>query len=57
MFHFIKKGFIYLFLETGKGREKGEKYQSVVTSNTSPTGDLAHNPVMYPRVGTEPVTL
>ena len=43
------KGFIYLFLERGEGRERGrEKHQCMVASHASLTGDLAHNPGMYP---------
>ena len=45
---FFKKN-IYLFL--GRGREgegEVEKHQCVVVSRAPPTGDLAHNPAMYP---------
>ena len=38
----------YLFLERGKGGRKREKHQCVVASPTPPTGDLPHNPGMYP---------
>ena len=42
---FKKILFIYLFLETGRERERdGEKYHCVIASHTPPTGDLAHNP-------------
>ena len=45
----LKKYFIYLFLERGKGRGKeGEKHQCVVASHMPPTGDLAYNPDMCP---------
>ena len=38
---------MYLFLESGEGREKeGEKYECVVTSCTPPTEGPAHNPGM-----------
>ena len=50
--------FIYLFLERGReGEREGENYQCVVASHTAPTGDLACNPGMCPRLGIEPVTL
>ena len=43
------KDFIYLFLETGKGRRKRrEKHQCVVASGVPPTGHLACNPGMWP---------
>ena len=50
-----KKDFIYLFLQRGEGREK-EREKNIdvwrihpsVASRTSTTGDLAHNPGMYP---------
>ena len=45
---FLKKDFIYSFLETGEGESEGEKYQCVVASCTPPTGDLAYNPGMVP---------
>ena len=52
---FLKKDFIYLFLERGEGRETErernmtveEKYQSVA-SWTHLTGNWTHNPGMYP---------
>ena len=47
IFHFLK-GFIYLFLERGKGRRKREKYQCVVASHAPSIGDLACNPSMCP---------
>ena len=41
----------------GKGRRKrGEKHHCVVASRTSPTGDLARNPGLCPRLEIEPVT-
>ena len=56
MTFFFLKDFIYLFLE--KGREKeGEKNQCVVPSHVPPTGDLASNPGMCPRLGIEWATL
>ena len=49
---FFLKDFIYLFLERGRGGEReGEKHQGVVASHPSPTGDLAYNPGMCPRLG------
>ena len=44
------KALIYLFLESGEGREKeeGEKHQCVVAPLMPPTGDMAHNPSMCP---------
>ena len=48
---------IYLFLEKGReGGREGEKHQCVVASGAPPTGDLAHNPGMCPRLGIEPAT-
>ena len=38
--------FIY-FLDRGVGRER-ENHQSVVASRVPPTGNLAHNPDVYP---------
>ena len=32
----------------GKGRIERERHQHVVASHVPPTGDLAHNPGMYP---------
>ena len=49
---------LFYFLERGRERErKGEKHQCVVTSHASPTGDLAHNPGMCPRLGFKLATL
>ena len=48
----IKVSFICsYFLREGKGRRKREKHQYVVASRMPPTGDLAHNPGMCPRLG------
>ena len=47
-FGFLNMLFIYLFLERGKGGRKREKHQCMVASPTPPTGDLPHNPGMYP---------
>ena len=44
-FSFFIKGFIYLFLDRGEGREK---HHCVVASCTPPTGDPACNPGMCP---------
>ena len=48
--------FIYLFLEKGEGRKKGEKHRCVVASHAPPTGDLAHNPRHVPWLGIKPPT-
>ena len=54
--HFLKILFIY-FLEEGDGRDKEkEKHQCVVASHAHPSGDLACNPGMCPRLGIEPST-
>ena len=47
---FFKKRFYpFIFLERGReGEREGEKYQYVVVSQASPTGDLACNPGMCP---------
>ena len=48
LFNFFKD-FIYLILERGReGERKGDKHQCVVFSLMPPTGDLAHNPGMWP---------
>ena len=47
---FKEKGF-YLFTFRERGREgerEGEKHQGVVASHAVPTGDLTHNPSIYP---------
>ena len=47
-----------LFLESGEGKEEeGEKHQCVVASHAPPTGDLAQNPGICPRLGIELATL
>ena len=43
----FKKLFKRFYLLLERGRE-GEKRQCVVASSAPPTGDLAHNPGMYP---------
>ena len=51
---FLKKYFIYLFLERGREKE-GEKHQCVVAYWAPPTGDLACNPGTCPVwLGIEP---
>ena len=41
------KDFIYLFLETGEGRDReGEEHQCMVASHALPTAGLFHNPGM-----------
>ena len=49
-FFFIFEDFIYFIFRVrrGEGEREGEKYQCVVASHMSPTGDLAPNPVMCP---------
>ena len=43
------KDFIYLLLERGEVREReGEKHQCVVASHMLSTGDLPHNPGVFP---------
>ena len=53
-FYFIIfKDFIHLFLERRReGDIEGKKHQCVVASRAPPTGDLAWNPGMCPRLGT-----
>ena len=49
--YFFFFSFIYLFIFRQRRREgerEGEKHQCVVASHMVPSGDLAHNPVMYP---------
>ena len=47
--HLFFKGFIYLFLERGEGKEKErEEHQCVVAFHAPPAGDLACNPDMGP---------
>ena len=49
MYMFLKKDFIYSFLERGEGREKeGEKHQCVVAPHMPPPGDPVCNPGMCP---------
>ena len=52
----IFKDFIYLFLERGREGER-EKHQYVVASCAPPTGDLACNTGLCPRLGIELATL
>ena len=40
---FLKKYFIYLFLDRGEGGRKRQKHQCVVASHVHPIGDLARN--------------
>ena len=51
--------FIYLsiyFYREEKGRRKIGKHQCVVASHVPPTGDLARNPGICPRLGIELAT-
>ena len=46
-----------MFRERGKeGEREGEKHQCVVAFCMPPTGDVASNPGVCPRLGIEPVT-
>ena len=47
---FLKKDFIYLFLEQKEGREEERERNITVWLPFAcyPTGDLAHNPGMFP---------
>ena len=46
---FLKNILLIYFLERGREwKREGEKHQCVVASHATPTGDLAHNPGMYP---------
>ena len=40
-----------------EGEREGEKHQCVVASRMPPTGDLACNPGMSPKLGIKPTTL
>ena len=52
------KYIFYLFIERKEGgKREGEKHQCVATSRPAPTGDLAPNPGMCPRLGIELVAL
>ena len=55
---YFLKDIIYLFSESWEreGEREGEKHQCVVASRTPPTGDLACNPSMFPRLGIELAT-
>ena len=57
LFLFLKILFIYFLERGGEGEREGQKHQCVAASHVPPTGDLARNPGMCPRLGTEPVTL
>ena len=48
IFPFFKRFYLFIFRERREGERKVEKHQCMVTSNTRPTGDLAHNPGMCP---------
>ena len=50
MFFFIfKRFYLFIFRERGReGERDGGKYQCVVASHMTPTGELAHNPSMWP---------
>ena len=47
---------MYVFIE-GKGGRKRGKHQCVVVPRAPPTGDLACNPGMCPRLGIQLATL
>ena len=44
---FLKRFYLFLFLERGEGWKKGREI-SVVASRVPPTGDVARNPGMCP---------
>ena len=49
-FSFFKKSYLVIFRQRVREREReGEKHQCVVASHVVLTGDLAHNPGMYPK--------
>ena len=52
---FFKDLFIYLLERGREGEREGEKCPCVVASHAPPTGDVACNPGMCPRLGIEPV--
>ena len=56
LFYFIFLRFYFFIFREGKGKRKRGKYQCVVASHMPPTGDLACNPGMCPRLGIEPST-
>ena len=45
---FVFKDFIYLFVERGEGREKEKETSMCSCLLRALTGDLAHNPGMFP---------
>ena len=54
---FFKRFYLFIFREKGReGKREGEKHQCVVASYMPPTGDLAHNPGLCPRLGIELAT-
>ena len=55
---FKKRFYSFIFRERGReGEKEGEKHQYVVASCAPPTGDLACNPGMCPRLGIKLLTL
>ena len=55
---FFFKILFYLLLERGReGEREGLKHQCMVACYMPPTGDLAHNTGVCPRLGIEPATL
>ena len=48
---------MYLIFREGEGEKEGEKHPCMVTSWAPPTGDLAQNPGVCPRLGIKPATL
>ena len=56
-FYFIFKKIFKIIFREREGEREGEKDQCVVASGAPPTGDLARNPRMCPRLGIEPITL
>ena len=56
--NFSGRFYLFIFRQRGrKGEREGEKHLCVVVSHLPLIGDLAHNQVMWPRLGIEPVTL
>ena len=57
-FFFCLRFYLFIFRQQGReGEREEEKQQCVVASCSPPTGDLARNPGMCPRLGIELVTL
>ena len=57
LFFFFNVLFVYFLERRREGERERQKHQCVVASHAPPTGDLAFNPGMCPRLGIEPATL